>query len=465
MVAADRRLVSRRWLLPLIVLSILLPAIPGGAAQQEIYLNERFENGVDVFRSGHWGMLPLSNGHQGAGLRSLMKTGDHWGSSGWWHFQDHGMAQPEELYWRYWIRFDPNFRIDRPARGKLPGPATLGYDRCNGGRPSVPGEPCFSARMMFSRTYPTVEEPGYPNDPDGVTRFGFYVYHVDSPSNRGDIWPWDIDEAVVDNGEWHCVEGRIKLNTPGSNDGVLQGWVDGQIAFDKDDIAFRRASEASMRIKTFWFDIYYGGSDTSPRNNEIHFDSLALGSQKIGCEESHNGTFWDDDFSIFENDIEWMAGRGITKGCNPPTNDMYCPNDPVTRDVMAVYMARALELPDTTVDYFDDDDGSPFEADINRMAAAGITRGCGQRQFCPRQVVDRGQMAAFMSRALGLAGAGAGDLFTDDDDSIFESDIDRLATAGITKGCNPPVNDRYCPERSVDRGAMAAFLHRAIGDS
>jgi hypothetical protein len=143
---------------------------------------------------------------------------------------------------------------------------------------------------------------------------------------------------------------------------------------------------------------------------------------------------------------------------------MYCPDDPVTREVMAVYIARALDLPAATKDYFSDDNGSMFEADINRMAQAGITKGCGPGAFCPREVVDRAQMAAFLRRALQLTDDGGGDLFVDDDNSMFESDIDKLATAGTTKGCNPPSNTHYCPDHPVDRGAMAAFLHRAIGD-
>lgn len=52
------------------------------------------------------------------------------------------------------------------------------------------------------------------------------------------------------------------------------------------------------------------------------------------------GTFTDDDSSIFEGDIEWMAANGITAGCNPPTNDHYCPNDAVTRGQMAAFMKR-----------------------------------------------------------------------------------------------------------------------------
>jgi S-layer homology domain len=76
--------------------------------------------------------------------------------------------------------------------------------------------------------------------------------------------------------------------------------------------------------------------------------------------------------------------------------------------------------------------------------------------------VTRGQMAAFLVRALGYTADGGGNLFTDDDTSIFESDIDKLATAGVTRGCNPPTNDEFCPNQFVTRGQMAAFLYRAL---
>lgn len=72
-------------------------------------------------------------------------------------------------------------------------------------------------------------------------------------------------------------------------------------------------------------------------------------------------------------------------------------------------------------------------------------------------------MAAFLVRALDYTNGGGGGLFVDDDDSIFESNIDKLATAGVTRGRNPPVNDRFCPGSNVTTGQMAAFLHRALG--
>jgi hypothetical protein len=64
-------------------------------------------------------------------------------------------------------------------------------------------------------------------------------------------------------------------------------------------------------------------------------------------------------------------------------------------------MARALNLPAATGDYFTDDAGSQHEADINRLASAGITNGCSPGLYCPSRLMTREEMAAFLHRALG----------------------------------------------------------------
>lgn len=167
--------------------------------------------------------------------------------------------------------------------------------------------------------------------------------------------------------------------------------------------------------------------------------------------------------STFAGDITWLAGEGITKGCNPPTNDRFCPDDPVTRAQMAAFLVRSLGLDGSTSgNPFRDDDGLAFEEDIELLAAARITTGCADGRFCPDQEISRGEMAAFLSRALGLTGSTTGNPFQDDDGSIFEDDIERLATAGITTGCG---GGDFCPDDPVTRGQMAAFLRRALQES
>lgn len=72
-------------------------------------------------------------------------------------------------------------------------------------------------------------------------------------------------------------------------------------------------------------------------------------------------------------------------------------------------------------------------------------------------VLTMGLVAALSGSVVALAAH----QFTDvPDTNVFHNDIAWLADLGITKGCNPPTNDRYCPDDNVTRGQMAAFLHR-----
>lgn len=46
------------------------------------------------------------------------------------------------------------------------------------------------------------------------------------------------------------------------------------------------------------------------------------------------------DTNVFTGDIEWLADNQVTRGCNPPTNDRFCPGDNVSREQMAAFMRR-----------------------------------------------------------------------------------------------------------------------------
>ena len=178
------------------------------------------------------------------------------------------------------------------------------------------------------------------------------------------------------------------------------------------------------------------------------------------------GTFVDDNGTLFEGAIEAIAAEGITTGCNPPANTRYCPDDFVTRGEMAVFLVRAFGYSDSGWrNFFTDDDGQFYEDAVDRLKMAKVTEGCNppaNTLYCGERYVSRGEMAAFLARAMGLVQSSGRNLFIDDDDSIFELAIDRLGTAGITQGCNPPTNNRFCPDARVTRGQMAAFLSRAL---
>ncbi len=104
-----------------------------------------------------------------------------------------------------------------------------------------------------------------------------------------------------------------------------------------------------------------------------------------------------------------------------------------------------------------------FAGEILGLSELGVTKGCTEdgSKFCPQQSVTRGQMAAFIVRAFGLTGNTSGDPFTDDT-GIFEDDIEILYSNGITFGCNE-TGTLFCPTAVVTRGQMAAFLVRTLG--
>jgi len=174
------------------------------------------------------------------------------------------------------------------------------------------------------------------------------------------------------------------------------------------------------------------------------------------------GTFTDDNDSVFEGAIEAIAAEGITRGCNPPANTRFCPDDQVTRGQMAIFIARAYNLLETTVDFFNDDNGKVYEDAANRLAHARLTQGCAPNRYCGDDTITRGEMAAFLSRAEALPPSTT-DRFADDNGHIFEGAINSVAESRITLGCNPPVNDSFCPDDSVTRGQMAGFIARALG--
>jgi predicted outer membrane repeat protein len=106
--------------------------------------------------------------------------------------------------------------------------------------------------------------------------------------------------------------------------------------------------------------------------------------------------------------------------------------------------------------------GTNFYEEIGKLSAVGITLGCGQGNYCPDSSVTRQQMAAFLSRALGVFNPptpGAQRFADVLPDNPFYAFIEELAVRQITLGCG---GGNYCPDSSVTREQMAAFVIRAL---
>jgi murein DD-endopeptidase MepM/ murein hydrolase activator NlpD len=173
-----------------------------------------------------------------------------------------------------------------------------------------------------------------------------------------------------------------------------------------------------------------------------------------------------------ERAIYKIFKSGITKGCsqNPL---LYCPNGPVTRAEMAVFLGRGIHgssfTPPPATGIFNDVPKNYWAAAwIEQFYKDGITGGCGTSplRYCPTNPVTRAQMAIFLLRAKhgkNYTPPPAEGIFNDVPVTYWAADwIEQLSKEGITSGCstNPP---RYCPEASVTRAQMAVFIVRTFG--
>lgn len=171
--------------------------------------------------------------------------------------------------------------------------------------------------------------------------------------------------------------------------------------------------------------------------------------------------------------IERLYQARITTGCD--TNPLrFCPEDQVLRDQMALFILRgmygsAYQPPAVGASTgFHDVPTWHWAADyIKQLAAVGVTTGCGGGNYCPGAPVSRDQMALFILR--GMHGGsyqpppvGASTGFHDVPTWHWAAPwIKQLAAEGITTGCG---GGNYCPDDTVTRAQMAAFLVRAFLD-
>ena len=160
--------------------------------------------------------------------------------------------------------------------------------------------------------------------------------------------------------------------------------------------------------------------------------------------------------------VRTLAAEGVFAGTE--CSDGFCPDDPIDRTTMAVWTVRVLDgadpQPVSSTRFGDVEASHPYAAFIERFADLGVTQGCRDGTvYCPDDAVVRAEMAVFLSRAYDLA-EGPDPGFRDvPSDAWYALDVAKLAASGITSGCGD--GTAFCPERPTTRGQMATFLYRA----
>jgi hypothetical protein len=194
------------------------------------------------------------------------------------------------------------------------------------------------------------------------------------------------------------------------------------------------------------------------------------------CDQAPVATVTDRDQAreVHRRSVDCVLHVGIAKGTSATT---YTPLTDVTREQMASFLVNAVEaagagdrLPAAgDADAFGDIAGSTHRESINRLAAAGITKGAADGGFAPREVVSRAEMASFVVRTARLATGQAYDAQRADHfadivaGSVHADAINAGFEAGLFAGTTAPVADSprsgtFSPAPVVLRDQMATFL-------
>lgn len=167
--------------------------------------------------------------------------------------------------------------------------------------------------------------------------------------------------------------------------------------------------------------------------------------------------------AYYDGAVRWLRARGITDGVG--STGLYRPADHVTRGQMAAFLWRAMDRPAVNASHgFPDVLRSDFyDGGVRWLRSAEITDGVGNTGlYQPNARVTRAQMAAFLWRMVGRPTGYADHGFPDVPGGAYYDEAVRwLKAEGITDGVGN--TGRYEPNDPVTRAQMAAFLHRLSG--
>ncbi|MBS3941680.1 MAG: S-layer homology domain-containing protein [Actinobacteria bacterium] len=245
---------------------------------------------------------------------------------------------------------------------------------------------------------------------------------------------------------------------------VIDRWENGGAALFRTGNADGTAADGDITITGHTDGSFTVTGDTGRTYTSEGSAPATPAAQSIepACADTTTGRFPDIDGVTHERSIECIGWWGVTAGNRDGT---YAPAGTVTRDQMASFVARAIDLtggtlPTSPPNAFTDDNGNAHELRINQLADLGVIGGVGGGRYNPSGTVNRAQMATFLAQAwearTGTPLPAGADYFADDNGNTHEANINRVAAAGLTGGTGAGYN----PGGPVTRAQMATFLSR-----
>ena len=86
--------------------------------------------------------------------------------------------------------------------------------------------------------------------------------------------------ATSNSGTWYCIEAHVRLNDPGSANGIQEFWIDGNLEVRSDTLDFVGTYQ-DYAINAVFFENYW--NDGSPQEQERYFDNIVISTEPIGC--------------------------------------------------------------------------------------------------------------------------------------------------------------------------------------
>jgi hypothetical protein len=210
---------------------------------------------------------------EGNALQVGIPAGKNLGLDLGYRLADRLGKEPEEIYFRYYLRLASDWNPTTDG-GKLPGISAT-YGRAGWGGRKSDGDTGWSMRGMFFK------QPDATSPYRGFTPIGSYAYHPDNEDLWGDAWAWSGGGlAMLERNRWYCIEQYVKVNTIGRKDAVLRAWVDGRLVFERGD--FRLRDVPTIRIEQIWMNVYYGGTAPAPADLHLFIDQVVIAREYIG---------------------------------------------------------------------------------------------------------------------------------------------------------------------------------------